>query len=85
MMLALGVAAEVIAKFVGHRSVATTAGTYSRLTRDELGTIAASCPVIGDCDAPQNLRERWQTVMRSVVRPYEFSERECAGLSLQRV
>ena len=80
MMTTLGVSSEVIAKFVGHRNVTTTTGTYGRLSTEEMGALAATCPLIGDDSAANELGERWRAVIRRLQRPYHFSERELQGL-----
>ena len=80
MMSALGVKTEVIAKFVGHRSASTTAGTYSRMSTEEMEALAEACPIIGDSRREEHLKERWRQVLKHLQRPYEFSEREMCDL-----
>lgn len=82
-MLALGVTADQVAQFVGHRSTVTTTSIYHRLNTEEMEAIAVGCPVFGEPppDARTDLVERWQNVIRHMRQPpYEFSEAEWDGL-----
>ena len=78
MLRLLGVPTDVIAKLVGHSNLQTTEKTYSRFEHDEMAALTASIPLFGSSVALErdSLKERWKTVQRRLLCPYEFSEKE---------
>ena len=82
MMRLLGAEPDVIAKLVGHSSVATTERVYSRFSNDEMAALTASVPVFGGSIAESRnaLRDQWKAVAQRLNNPYEFSEREWKNL-----
>lgn len=88
MLFMNGMNFEAIAKWIGHRHAATTAGVYCRLKHEDVDALVQSVPLLPSGQRPAYEDGRlalWRDVARYVRKPYRFDPEEYEKLETNPV